>query len=125
MFTTIAIICSLLFGFLSALLTVLNIVAVSRKNRTERDERIRKETLQQSEMANIKNELDSAHNKIRDLYVKDTFKTDLVTRIEGTLEENTRILRRIEDLFVTTARVEERLNNHIREEELYRVQNKS
>ena len=104
---------ALLFGLVGAIASIYGIKLNANKERQNHDERVKAQAVFEERMRTMKLEIDKAHDKIRELYQKDLNKSELITRIEGTLDENTRILRNIEKLLITAAVLEERLNSHI------------
>lgn len=111
-----SIIISLVFSALTAVSVFITIKMNLRKMAQEKAAETTKIAIMQKQIEDYKISLDHAHDKIRDLYSKANDTSNVITEIKVTLTENTRVLREVEKALMLIARIEERIDAHMRDD---------
>lgn len=106
---------TLCFSAVTTIAAIVSIIATARKAKREFAERETGQALLASKVETLAKSLDHAHDKIRDLYSKSNDTSNVITEIKANLQENTRVLRKVEEALTLVARIEERIDAHMRE----------
>jgi len=104
---------SLVFSGLTAIAAYVAIKVNVKKLRDEEAAKCIEHALVKDHTVKIQASLDHAHDKIRDLYSKSSDTSVVIAQLQVTMDENTRVLRLVEEALKALARVEERVNAHI------------
>ena len=103
----------IIVSIISALAAITTIVMSIRTMAKEKASRATELALLNAAIGEYKKSLDHAHDKIRDLYAKSNDTNIVIGRIQVTLEENTRVLRKVEDALMLIAKIEQKIESHI------------
>ena len=106
-------------GALSLVTFIASFVAIKigmRQIRSDEEKKATSLALTEDHVCKIQESLNHAHDKIRELYSKNNDVNVVIAELQVTLQENTRVLRQVEQALTLLAKIEERINGHIQAE---------
>ena len=104
---------SFIISGITAIAAYIAIKVNVKKLRDDEQSRLVDHALVKDHTVKIQASLDHAHDKIRDLYSKNSDTSIDLAELKVLLTENTRVLRLVEDALKALGRIEERMNAHI------------
>jgi len=108
---------SIIFSVACSLLTALGVVVAirmsARQIKQEESYKATEAALLTDHVKRLKESVDHAHEKIRDLYSKSNDVNVVIAELRTTMQENNRVLRQVEQALSVLSKIEERINGHI------------
>ena len=93
--------------------TVIAIIAMWQQNKKDQIKKAESMAILKKTVTDNVKSIDHCHDKVRDLYSKNNESSVIIGKIQTTIEENTRVLRMLENAIINWAKVEQKIDSHI------------